>query len=1058
MRLIISIALLAVAYASVASAAVAVPAPEPTPVPEGDVPSAAKVVRAEALRPNQGLDFRPLPLVAHWHRLTLPPAFQVEMIRQGHPVLPWISYHRGLKPERVVEQYGEAIGTLRAWNLPIVLLTGGQWEADFYHSDEYKDVPPEQSGATLGLDGKLLKSVSPFSPVEPWRELGGKWTNNPGCRKLQELYPDPPLVFFLTNNEAHDLRWSQVEQSKRYMDQYGAGRSDEFKRKVVAEGWAERYGALIEGMKAGLDNDTWRKNCRIIAYNGFRQPWWDGAVPEAYDNHWQPAKKAFYVYSCQTEMMNLRFMKPRILQRNPDFWVEVIFWDGDGGKAVQYEKLGIAYTPELYGGWAQYCLWTVTPRVAREWRGSSYRRDAGWWPYFATIIRAVDLVHKDPVLRRFWRKGELVVNRGVANPVTHGIPESLQQQDRWYHLPTSLDPPPPWELDTRLPVYTLARVIGESPRREWLLYAHAPIGKDQKNVEVTIPGYKPVTLDVRVAGSFYHLRESDGSVTAVGDPQQVVFASNGPPTARDDAYAVAGGESLKTTIFRFSGIPGVLRNDVDEEGDPLTAQLVEGPRHGKLEFREDGSFTYVPAKDFHGADAFTYRARDLTQASKPATVTLRVTEGLARVVDDGEAGFEDTSQWVTTDTVGGFGGDMAFYPAGPGGGTTATWTFADLPGGEYEVFVTWPLFSYQRPKRVPLEILDGTTSRAKASVNQDAEPKGQVQDGRPWQSLGKVKITSGTLKVVLSNAAQGRWVVADAVRVVPSAGGQARTIDNGDAGYAEQASWLVTDRGFGGSSRYLRGTKDKQREATASWMFADLQPGVYEVFATWPPGSSRMTVGYTVFDGEQTKAQVRINQARQPRDLLARDATWASLGEFVVANGSLKVVLSNLGAKSNVMADAVALSPRGQQVGTILDEADEGFDAAVQGGKIGHSFRGQGLRFNAKQTKEAPVVATWKLDALPAGRYRVMATWLGNRAHRPKVTYHVVEGDAELAAGVVDQTQQPVGRRFEGAAWQEIGVIKAGGGPVEVRLVPDPKADGHVVADAVWFVPLGPAK
>ena len=210
MRPIILIALLATAWSSAASAAVAVPVPEPTPMPDVEPPAMAKVVRAEALRPNQGLAFRPLPLLAHWHRLTLPPAFQIEMIRRGHPVLPWINYSRRFNPEQVAERFGKAIRTLQGWNVPIVLLTGGQWEADFYHSDEYKDVPPEQTGATLGLDGKLLKSVSPFSPVQPWRELGRKWTDNPVCRKLQELYPDPPLVFFLTNNEARDLRWSQV--------------------------------------------------------------------------------------------------------------------------------------------------------------------------------------------------------------------------------------------------------------------------------------------------------------------------------------------------------------------------------------------------------------------------------------------------------------------------------------------------------------------------------------------------------------------------------------------------------------------------------------------------------------------------------------------------------------------------------------------------------------------------------------------------------------------------------------------------------------------------------
>jgi len=900
----------------------------------GDVPPAARTVRQEALRAPRGdPEGRPLPLLAHWHRMTTPPAWQVEMIRRGHPFLPWVAYSREMAPERIEQQDGEAIGVLRKWNLPVVLLTGGQWEADFYSRDEYKNAPADQTGVTVGPNGEKLNSVSPFSPVEPWRKLGVKWTDNPACRKLQELYPDPPLVFFLTNNEAHDLRWSDAERDKRYLEKYGAGRSDEFKRKVVGDGWIERYRALIDGMRSGLASETWRANCRVMAYNGFgpdhlgRSPgwaqwslatadrvsisWhmWQGAVPEAYDNAWEGEKMAFHVYSSQVEMMNLVFMKDLAWETDAGFWLEVIFWDGDAAKAAQYEEAGIAYTPELYGGWVQYVLWTLTPRVAREWRGSSYRRDAGWWPYFAAIIRAVDLVHADEVLKRFWRKGELVPNRSAPHPFSHDVPERYAAADRWFHLPTDCDPPRPWTLTTRIPVFTLARVLGTKPRREWLLYAHAPMGA-REGVQVTIPDYGPVKVDVPVGGCFHLIREADGSITAVGDPRQVVLPSNVAPTARDDEYALAAGQALETSVFRFRGMRDVLRNDTDDDGDPMTAELVAGPKHGELELRADGTFVYKPAAGFRGADSFTYRARDLARASEPAAVTIRVVDGPVRVIDDGDAGFEDASQWLTTDGGGGFGGDIAYYQAGPGGGSTATWTFTDLPAGEYDVYATWPLFSYQRPTKVPVEILDGRTSRAQVAVNQDALPQGEEADGVAWQALARAKVDSGTLKVVLSNAARGRWVVADAVRIVPAGGGQARTIDNGQAGYSEQPRWLAHDRGFGGDSRYVRGDKEKERAGQASWTFDGVEPGVYEVFVTWPAGANRTAVLYTVFDGERQKASVRLDQTTQPSDLLALGATWASLGEFAAGGGSIRVVLSSHGAKNDVLADAVALSAR----------------------------------------------------------------------------------------------------------------------------------------------------
>ena len=57
---------------------------------------------------------------------------------------------------------------------------------------------------------------------------------------------------------------------------------------------------------------------------------------------------------------------------------------------------------------------------------------------------------------------------------------------------------------------------------------------------------------------------------------------------------------------------GVLGNDADPDGDPLTAVLVSGPSHGTLTLNANGSFTYTPNANFNGTDSFTYRASDGT--------------------------------------------------------------------------------------------------------------------------------------------------------------------------------------------------------------------------------------------------------------------------------------------------------------------------------------------------------------------------------------------------------------------------------------------------------------
>lgn len=98
-----------------------------------------------------------------------------------------------------------------------------------------------------------------------------------------------------------------------------------------------------------------------------------------------------------------------------------------------------------------------------------------------------------------------------------------------------------------------------------------------------------------------------------------VNAGGPPPNANADAYGVVTGQSLTV------GAPGVLLNDVDPLGRPLSAQLGSAAAHGALSFAADGSFVYTPFAGYTGTDSFTYRAVAGGQLSGLATVTLTVT-------------------------------------------------------------------------------------------------------------------------------------------------------------------------------------------------------------------------------------------------------------------------------------------------------------------------------------------------------------------------------------------------------------------------------------------------
>jgi VCBS repeat-containing protein len=92
-----------------------------------------------------------------------------------------------------------------------------------------------------------------------------------------------------------------------------------------------------------------------------------------------------------------------------------------------------------------------------------------------------------------------------------------------------------------------------------------------------------------------------------------------PPVANSDAYSLAARTSLTVNAAQ-----GVLANDTDAEGDPLTAVLQSGPAHGTLTINKDGSFLYMPNNNYFGTDSFTYVAKDQDGGSNPATVTLTV--------------------------------------------------------------------------------------------------------------------------------------------------------------------------------------------------------------------------------------------------------------------------------------------------------------------------------------------------------------------------------------------------------------------------------------------------
>lgn len=90
------------------------------------------------------------------------------------------------------------------------------------------------------------------------------------------------------------------------------------------------------------------------------------------------------------------------------------------------------------------------------------------------------------------------------------------------------------------------------------------------------------------------------------------------PTAANDTYSATTGVQLSVPAS------GVLANDLDADGDALTAVLVDGGGNGSLTLRANGSFTFTSGGSFTGSRTFTYHAFDGAASSATKTVTINV--------------------------------------------------------------------------------------------------------------------------------------------------------------------------------------------------------------------------------------------------------------------------------------------------------------------------------------------------------------------------------------------------------------------------------------------------
>jgi hypothetical protein len=473
----------------------------------------------------------PLPLAASWNTGVKPlgftPAWQIEEIRRGQYLLPWFWLGEPpAGPTRVgystvfdAIYYGSAIAYLAQHRLPLT-----------FEMPPWEILLPRVSPAYAKTDADgHPRPISPFGPIAPWYETGRSWAANPSLRQLQRLYPDPPLVLFISDNESAKVTPDDLHAP------YSVSTSGQViaRRRAIGDAWIARYKAMIRGFRDGLVAPGWRAHALFIGYDAFvtaamgrwggwgsyslyvpgrTEPWpyaWDGASPSYYVHNWAPDSD-YSVWSPEIEAMNYVPVLAEVRRTEPDFWFELSTWDGQepgqpSDKLLFYIHRGQTYTPDRYGGMVQFGMWLLRPRVVRGFRNWTDDR-IRFEPYFDRIMDAVDRVHRDPVLRDFWRHGHLVANPAGGHPYQAALPPELASRPRWFLLDSPANPPRPWRLTTPLTIYSLALVKGRRPHREWLVYAFSPRQRVTA-ARVVIPQGPELTVRAARRGAFTLVRE-----------------------------------------------------------------------------------------------------------------------------------------------------------------------------------------------------------------------------------------------------------------------------------------------------------------------------------------------------------------------------------------------------------------------------------------------------------------------------------------------------------------------------------------------------------------------
>ncbi len=262
---------------------------------------------------------------------------------------------------------------------------------------------------------------------------------------------------------------------------------------------------------------------------------------------------------------------------------------------------------------------------------------------------------------------------------------------------------------------------------------------------------------------------------------------NRAPVAQPDSF------SLPEDGSHAESVPGVLANDSDPDGDPITAQLTADSVHGSVRLAADGSFLYTPVANYNGADSFSYRISDGKAVSGSVAVSLTVTPVNDPPVAVGEGYAVDQGATLSISAPGVLSNDsdldrdalVAQLVSGPAHGSLSLFSLGAFKYAPDPGFAGSDSFIYQAS--------DGTATSAAVSVDLKVVPTTGGSTGTPDASATVTPTESASPDPGSSWAGSGSPPASDTPAPTP-----ALTLARAAGGDGDSIAPIALDFAFAG--------------------------------------------------------------------------------------------------------------------------------------------------------------------------------------------------------------------------------------------------------------------